>query len=92
MKRLLVYELAMPGLYGQKNVVSYDTSTDSADELSQSEFLELMIAQLEHQDPLNPTDNAAFVSQMAEISSVDSLAEFIVGEQARGVPLAPVEG
>ena len=40
-------------------------------------FLQLMITELSNQDPLNPTDNAQFLQQMAtmrEISSTDSLS------------------
>lgn len=40
-------------------------------------FLQLMITELSNQDPLNPTDNAQFLQQIAtmrEISSTDSLS------------------
>ncbi len=42
-------------------------------ELGQSAFLELMITQLKNQDPLSPQDNTAFVAQLAQFSSVESL-------------------
>ena len=42
-------------------------------ELGQTAFLELMITQLENQDPLSPQDNSAFVAQLAQFSSVESL-------------------
>lgn len=42
-------------------------------ELGQSAFLELMITQLKAQDPLDPQDNSAFVAQLAQFSSVESL-------------------
>ena len=44
-----------------------------SDELGQSAFLELMITQLENQDPLSPQDNSEFVAQLAQFSSVESL-------------------
>jgi flagellar basal-body rod modification protein FlgD len=34
-------------------------------------FLKLMIAQLQNQDPLNPMDGSAYVSQLASFSSVE---------------------
>ncbi len=44
-----------------------------SNELGQRAFLELMITQLENQDPLSPQDNAEFISQLAQFSSVESL-------------------
>lgn len=44
-----------------------------SDELGQKAFLKLMITQLEHQDPLNPQENSAFIAQLAQFSSVESL-------------------
>lgn len=44
-----------------------------SEELGQSAFLELMITQLENQDPLSPQDNSEFVAQLAQFSSVESL-------------------
>ncbi len=40
--------------------------------LSGGEFLNLMINQLEHQDPLNPTDSNQLLNQMAQISTLQS--------------------
>jgi len=44
-----------------------------SNELGQSAFLELMITQLEHQDPLSPQENTEFIAQLAQFSSVESL-------------------
>lgn len=45
------------------------------DELGQSEFLKLMIAQLNNQDPMKPMDNGDFISQMAQFSAVTGLTK-----------------
>ena len=45
------------------------------DELGQSEFLELMIAQLNNQDPMKPMENGDFISQMAQFSAVTGLTK-----------------
>lgn len=42
-------------------------------ELGQSAFLELMITQMNNQDPLSPQDNSEFVAQLAQFSSVEGL-------------------
>ncbi len=38
-----------------------------------NQFLELMIAQLENQDPLSPQENGEFLAQLAQFSSVDGI-------------------
>lgn len=44
-------------------------------ELGQEDFLRLLTAQLNAQDPLDPLDNKDFVAQMAEFTQVSSLAD-----------------
>ena len=44
-----------------------------SNELGQTAFLELMITQLNNQDPLSPQDNTEFVAQLAQFSSVEGL-------------------
>ena len=39
--------------------------------VNKEEFLKLLVKQLEHQDPLNPTDSAAFTSQLAQFSTLE---------------------
>ncbi|MBB6523497.1 flagellar hook assembly protein FlgD [Pseudoteredinibacter isoporae] len=64
-----------------KNLVIGNTSqttqsTGAAEpnnELGKDAFLELMVAQLKNQSPLNPTENGEFVAQLAQFSSVESL-------------------
>ena len=34
-------------------------------------FLQLLVAQLQNQDPLNPTDSSQFVSQLAQFSQLE---------------------
>jgi flagellar basal-body rod modification protein FlgD len=42
---------------------------------SKDEFLKLLVAQLEHQDPLSPQDGSDFVAQLAQFSSLEQAAE-----------------
>lgn len=44
-------------------------------QLGQNEFFELMTAQLQHQDPLNPTQSDALLAQVAQFSTVDGIHE-----------------
>ena len=41
--------------------------------VDKDEFLTLLITQLQHQDPLEPMDNAEFVSQVTQFSSLEQL-------------------
>jgi len=48
--------------------------TGSIDQLtSESTFLQLLIAQIQNQDPLNPTDSIQFVSQLVQYSQLEQL-------------------
>ena len=42
-------------------------------ELSKSDFLTLLVTQLQHQDPLAPLDSEQFVSQLTEMTSLEEL-------------------
>lgn len=42
---------------------------------SKDEFLRLFMAQLEHQDPLNPQDGAGMVAQLAQFSAVEQATQ-----------------
>ena len=47
----------------------------SSSTLNQSDFLTLMTAQLQNQDPFNPVDNTQMVAQMAQFSSVAGISQ-----------------
>lgn len=47
--------------------------TGSGDELGKNEFMELMLAQLKNQNPLEPQDNGEFISQLAQFSSLEEM-------------------
>lgn len=48
-------------------------NTKKNDELGQDVFLELMVTQMQNQNPLDPQENSEFVAQLAQFSSVEGL-------------------
>jgi len=42
-------------------------------ELGRGEFMELMLAQLKNQNPLEPQDNGEFIAQLAQFSSLEEM-------------------
>lgn len=49
------------------------TAKKSSIEEAQDRFMKLLVTQLQTQDPMNPMDNAAVTSQMAQISTVQGI-------------------
>jgi flagellar basal-body rod modification protein FlgD len=67
---------------GANNTSAADTSNDNkkrADQmgsgLGQDAFLQLLVTQLQHQDPMQPQDDSQFLAQLAQFSSLEQLTE-----------------
>ena len=60
---------------GIESIASSSTSAlmGQTKTLDRDDFLNLLIAQLQHQDPLNPTDSTEFTAQLAQFSSLEQL-------------------
>ena len=52
---------------------SQPTSTSGAAAPTKDMFLQLLVAQIKNQDPLNPTDSTQFVSQLAQFSELEQV-------------------
>ena len=57
---------------GTGTTVAPSTLNSQAEE-QKSQFLQLLIAQIKGQDPLNPMDGTEFVAQLAQFSSLEEL-------------------
>ncbi len=49
--------------------------TKDMNQLNQTDFMTMMLAQLKAQDPFKPTDNGEFLAQMAQLSTATGVAE-----------------
>lgn len=61
---------------------------DNKSTLGQADFLKLMTAQLQNQDPNAPMDNGQFLGQMAQFSTVSSLGDMATQLKAMSEQLA----
>lgn len=53
---------------GNVSTVAQELSNNA---ISQEEFIQLFLAQLNNQDPLEPVDNSQFLAQMAEFTGLE---------------------
>ena len=56
------------GTSSQSSSATTGTATTS---VNKDMFMQLLIAQLKNQDPLNPTDGTAFVTQLAQFQQLE---------------------
>jgi flagellar basal-body rod modification protein FlgD len=49
---------------------SIDSITGSSSTLNQANFLQLLVAQIQYQDPMNPQSDTAMAAQLAQFSSL----------------------
>lgn len=60
-------------------LVTETTPTDTSkrikgsSELGKDAFLELLVTQMQHQDPLNPSNDTEFIAQLAQFSSLEQM-------------------
>ena len=68
--------MAVDGVSGSSGSQSSGTNTNTkaqgVDALANKEtFLQLLVAQIRNQDPLNPSDGVQFVAQLAQFSALE---------------------
>ena len=70
--------MELDSIFEPSPIQSPDVREASAD-LDRDDFLRMLIAQLENQDPLDPQDAAEFTAQLATFSSVEQLLAIRTG-------------
>ncbi|MBY6016992.1 hypothetical protein KUW04_04255 [Halomonas denitrificans] len=61
------------------------TNNPNSSTALKNEFLTLMVAQIQNQDPLNPLDGTEYVTQLAQFSQVESLEHLRLGQQNQAI-------
>lgn len=63
------------GITNAEGARVYDPSKPRTvnNELGKNEFLQVLVAQMSYQDPLNPTNDTEFIAQMAQFSALEQM-------------------
>lgn len=65
--------MTISGLNSVQSEANQQAVSQSNDEMGKDQFLQLLVAQLQNQDPLNPMDSTDFTAQLAQFSSLEEL-------------------
>src|SRR5690625_3257193 len=58
------------------NTMTQQTTIET-DGLGRDAFLQLLVTQMRHQDPLDPVDNSQFMSDLAQFASLERLEHLV---------------
>ena len=63
------------------NAAAYEAEkpkeTKANDDLGKDAFLQLLVTQLQNQDPLNPQDNSSYIAELAQFSSLEQMTNVV---------------
>ena len=59
------------------SISSTTKNEKSNSSLDVNDFLQLLVAQMQYQDPLEPTDNTQYITQMATFTQVEATTEMV---------------
>ena len=90
-------ELSVGNLPPASNTASTTTEETAPNELGQDAFLQLLMTQIQNQNPLDPSDPSEFLGQLASFSSLEQMSaisegiESLASLQATGLTLQNVD-
>ena len=65
--------MEIAGIRSIADLQGQNAAANGPEELGKTQFLELMIAQMNNQDPLDPAKNEDFIAQLAQFSTVEGI-------------------
>jgi flagellar basal-body rod modification protein FlgD len=71
---------------GTSGAATQDVSGTNA-QMGKDQFLKLFVAQLQHQDPMNPMEDADFMGQMASFSTLEQVTNMASANAAMATNL-----
>lgn len=67
--------IGLDSILANQGSVETTTAAQTSSALGKDSFLQLLVAQLQYQDPLDPVENTDFTAQLAQFSSLEALTE-----------------
>jgi len=70
---MAIIDKTLGNVTNQQSTSQANNAAAKTKDLGKDDFLQMLVAQLKHQDPLNPMDGTDFVAQLATFSSLEQL-------------------
>ena len=75
----MIDALSNSSLMGNPPSLSAKDAAENNSQLNMDDFLQLLTSQITNQDPLEPMKDTEFISQMANIASLEQMQQFTQG-------------
>ena len=75
----MIDALSISALMGNPPSLSAKDAAENNSQLKMDDFLQLLTSQITNQDPLEPMKDTEFISQMANIASLEQMQQFTQG-------------
>jgi len=75
----MIDTISQSSLLGNAPTLSANQVVDNNSQLKMEDFLQLLTNQITNQDPLEPMKDTEFISQMANIASLEQMEQFTQG-------------
>ena len=75
----MIDTISQSSILGNAPTLSANQSAENNSQLKMDDFLQLLTSQITNQDPLEPMKDTEFISQMANIASLEQMQQFTEG-------------
>ena len=75
----MIDTISQSSLIGNAPSLSANQAAENNSQLKMDDFLQLLTSQITNQDPLEPMKDTEFISQMANIASLEQMQQFTQG-------------
>lgn len=84
--------MASSGAAGAKDASSTSTDSSANGDISATDFLSLLVSELKNQDPTQPTDPNAYITQLVGVNSLQQLIQINAGLTSIEAPSSGTTG
>ena len=75
----MIDTISQSSILGNAHTLSANQAAENNSQLKMDDFLQLLTSQITNQDPLEPMKDTEFISQMANIASLEQMQQFTQG-------------